>query len=311
VITPILELPAGVQPTAIQADPWQNTVLIGLNDGRILRSPGLSSNAYLTGHRSIYAEVQDGFGLMSEQAWTNILYQIHNRIMKVNSDQEVVLKHTVPMPSGAQQRDTVIAIFTTPILWAGNDFGWWEEVRWQTIVPTGTTITVAARAGATDAAVVGTPWVWWDSVRGENRQSLEPFGGSRLQIQARLATTVASVGPSLVNLSATYRTKRSAYFFSKKFSVDRESNLQWGLVTAQVATPRHSTVQFGLVGSNSATWSDYQMVDLHRIVGLPPAAAARFKVGIKLMHYHPAAIPSVDGFALMVGGQVANKINQT
>ena len=53
------------------------------------------------------------------------------------------------------------------------------------------------------------------------------------------------------------------------------------------------------------------MVDLHRIVGLPPAAAARFKVGIKLMHYHPAAIPSVDGFALMVGGQVANKINQT
>ena len=307
---PILKLSETTTITAVLADAVSNSVFAGLNDGRILRIENLRTNMAMTGQRSLYGQILDGFGNLSDPGWMDAVYRIHNEVLLVNQDKEQAVSFSAVVPASANTRQTIDAVFTTPPLWGGSDFGWWENLTWSAAVPIGTSVMISAKSGVSDKDVAAQPWKSFETTPGSNAISLGAIGNSPwLQLQATLRTSVANLGPSVTSLQATYRTKNSVFFFTKKFKFDRATNLSSGIITAQAITPRFTEVKFGVSGTNSSNWNDYQPISLDKIFPLASATEDRIKVGIKMINYKTGIVPEVDGFALMVGGEELNKLN--
>ena len=304
---PILEL-SGSTITALLVDVVANTVLLGLNDGRILRIENVQTNMAMTGNRSLYGVIQDGVGNISAPGWIDVVYRICNEVLQVNQDKEEVVSFSVALPSGAAATQTVEAAFTSPVVWGGVDFGWWEQLRWSANVSAGTEVVASVRTAASAELVATAPWVSFTTQSGDNVSTLDRLENSAwMQLRLVLRTTLANIGPAITSLQATYRTKHSVFFFTKKFTLNRASALNSGIMTAQVITPRFTEVKFGVVDSNTADWGAYQQLASDKIFSLPNTN--RLKVGIKFINYKTSATPEVDGFALMVGGQAVTKLN--
>jgi len=215
----------------------------------------------------------------------------------------------VAMPVGANIQDAAEAVFTSPVLFGGNDFGWWEYLEWDTSTPPNTETVVGVRFGDSTVSAQQAEWTNFLSTNGNHEMQLDKIGyGLRyMQMRVVLKTTVSGIGSSMSNLRAVYRTKRSALFFTKKFVLQKASDLSSGILTALTVTPSLTEIRFGITDDGSADWDSYQIIDADKAFGR--TNGNRIKVGIKLIQYS-TEIPEVDGFAFMVGGKLLTKVNQ-
>jgi hypothetical protein len=67
-------------------------ILFSTSKGRILFCEQAVVNAYLTGERSIFAQLQDGFGNVSDIGYSSLTYQLKNQIVKVLEDKTSIEK---------------------------------------------------------------------------------------------------------------------------------------------------------------------------------------------------------------------------
>ena len=309
--TPILELPQGVHVISMLPDPLLNVVLLGLSDGRILKLDYIASNAFLTGERSLYAQIQNQFGLVSSSSWVNLLYRLHQKAVTLSSAGAIESIYESEMPFSANQTNESVGVFTTPVLWGGSDFSYWNELVYDQVVATGTRAYVGIRVGATSEEVLLADWVNYELTGSSIVQSLDFFNsfGSYMQIRVVLISSVADLTSSVSNLSVTYQTKYAVYCFTRKFLLDRNTDLKSALITATVTVPTYTEVKFGVTGSNSVDWRDYTIVELDKSFAVPAGVEDQIKVGIKFITESVSAAPVVDGFALMFGGDVMNQLN--
>ena len=315
---PILNLNNNRQITALYTDPIYNCVLIGLSDGSILRMDATTINTYFTGERTISTKILDGLGNLSPASLLNIYYRLRNNIVRVDSLEQVQSTYQVQMPMSATIHDIVKGSFLTPVLYGGEDFIDWISISWNDNVPVGTKLTFYVRVAENEAALSNAPWLSFnsDTLGGSHTYSLMNLTsrGRYLQAMAILETTVKNLAPCLFELVIGYRTKYSVLFFTKKFVLDRKSNLSSGIIVANVSTPLYTELKFGMVGNNSANWDDYNVVPLNQVFEVPQSMNDRFKVGIKMIMNNVNNVtpiyPEVDNFAIMVGGDYLNPINE-
>jgi len=312
---PILELAPGTEIKTLFADANKNVVLIGLSDGRILRMDALTVLANFCGERKFFAQIKDGFGNESDITFTDFYYRLKNKIIEINEDKEQVRYHSVSAPSAALVGEEISGIFTTPVLWAGEDFALWKELQWDQVVLEDTGVTVAARVATTSAGILDSPWITFEgeSIETAVTKSLDHLNllGSYIQIRAILSTRSRNVTPELSSLTVSYEGKHALYFFTTKFALDADTDAESGIITGTSTTPRNTEIKFGIVGTNTADWNDYTIVELDKIFDIPADMRNKLKVGIKLASWDDTNTPVVDEFAVLFGGDALNYLNQT
>jgi len=313
---PVLELPANEYVTKLFDDKTQGGILIGTSAGRILRWNEGAVNAYLTGSRRVYAEVKDGFGYESETAWTDLLYALYRRVAEVNEDKEIVRWHYEENPSVAESR-RISSVFFSSALLVKEDLGFWKEILWEESKPDDTDIVICVRTGDTIEELKSAHWdhcfVSRDSDFGYGStgvitRSLIDLNlrGKYMQFRVTMVTDAKNTSPVVAKVSVTYSTKHAVYFFTSKFSLKRGTNLQTGLLVADVTEPQNTEVTFGVSGENSNDWNDYSVIEPEKFFSLD--SLKNLKIGIKMISYDDS-YGEVAGFGIMTNGFDDNLLN--
>jgi hypothetical protein len=310
---PILELHDGAEIRALYHDQERGVLLAGISDGRIIKISSLASTAYLTGNRSLLAEVKDGFGNASDAGWSNLFYGLRNRIIEASEDKAPVRWKSVEKPFSADSVPKVMAVFTSPPMDAGEDFMRWNTLDWDQSVASGTGIKVGARVAETEGGLASVPWTMFESSSsGSISDSLDGFNhkGSFIQLRVEMTTEASGQTPEVARLVASYTTKFAVYFFTTKFSLEKGTNIGEGLLTASMSVPTNTEVKFGVTGTNSSDWTDYFEITPDELFAFPEEMDDKLKVGIKLISYSELAAPVVDEFAISFGGDKKNLLNE-
>jgi len=309
---PILKLSGDEEIRAIFRDGSDGYVLVGTSQGRILLVKNLSATAYMTGDRTVYAKTIDGNGVPSDTAFVNIRYGLRDKIAELAEDMSVTRWKVVTQPFGAEAIKKISGMFTTPVMWAGEDFGWWGDASWtQTL--NGGRVVVAIRIASSETGLLSAPWKTYESVdSGSVIWPLEDMSaaGSYAQFKVVIESTISSVGPVMSGLVIPYYSKHASYFFLTKLTMTKGSGIKGGLITASVSVPKHTEVKWGVSNSNSANWNDFLPVELDKLFELPDGFGDRLKVGAKLLSYDDERYPSIDEFAVAFDSNIDNLINR-
>ena len=311
---PILQLYNGETIEAVFNDPDHKAVLIGTSFGRIIKMTSLASTAYLTGERSVFAQFVDGFGFVPPVKWSNLFYALQNMVVEL-TEKKVPTKWTEVVKSfSATKIDKVTGIFTSPIMWGGDDLGWWTNIMWSQDSKTSGDVKVAVRVAESPNAIIVAPWKTFPSVSGLSSvtKNLDYFNskGSYLQLRVHLISEIRDTTPKMSNLTVSYETKHAVYFFTTKFKMSKGTLLDSGMITGHMSIPKKTEVKFGLASTNSADWNDYTIVTPDRLFEFPDSFTSRFKVGIKFMSYSDSSFPVVDEFAVTVGANDGVLLNK-
>lgn len=285
----------------------KDSVFIGTDDGRIIHQSAVTKNIMGTGNRIITGQTYDNFGNSPEMGSAEFTYAIYNQLIKTNSEGDVVesLITDVPVFSGVDGYSK--GIFLSPVLSAGNDFGYWENIIVHQNVPSSANTDFFIRTSHDKTELENQPWV---SVYNE-KNSVQSISikqqGQYLQMKIEMGASAAEEDPYVYSLIASYRVKHGVFFFTNKFSLEKAIDSIEGEMVARYSAPDYTEVQFGVTNKNSAEWSDYDILDLNRFQNLD--IDKRFKLGIKLIS-HTTQSPEVTGFSFMFDSGVKEKLPQ-
>jgi len=309
---PILKLSGAEEIRTLFRDGPDGAILIGTSQGRILLVKNLSSTAYMTGDRTIYANTVDGNGVSSDTASMNIRYGLINKIVEMSSEMSVIRWKDVNQPSGAESVKTVSGVFTTPVMWAGEDFGWWGNASWTQTLNGGRAV-VAIRIASSEAGLLSAPWRTNESIDSElvtwPLEDMSAAGGYA-QFRVVLESEISETSPVVSGLVIPYYAKHASYFFLTKLTMTKGSGIKGGLITAAVSVPKHTEVKWGVSNSNSASWNDFMPVTLDKLFELSESFGDRLKVGAKLLAYDDERYPSIDEFAVAFDSNIDNLVNR-
>jgi len=313
---PLIEFANDEYITYMIKDVAKGGILFATSQGRVIGCQESVVNAYLTGDRNVYAEVKDGFGNVSDTAWTTFFYALYDRIAKINEQKEVT-KWKFEVQPAAILIDRITGVFLSPILSVKEDLDFWKQLIWRETKPANTEIIICIRTAdsvdelkrlswdycfiseASDRAYGSTGFI----IRDLNTYQIK---GKYLQFKVTMTTDSHDVSPSILSLTITYSTKFATYFFTTKFALQNQSNVKSGLVTANMTEPQNTEIRFGIAGTNTADWNDYTVVDPNKLFSLNNFE--RMKVGIKMIAYDDN-IPEVAEFSLLTGSEIDNQIN--
>jgi hypothetical protein len=313
---PLIEFANDEYITYMMKDIAKGGVLFATSQGRIIGCQESVINAYLTGDRNVYAEVKDGFGNISDTAWTTFFYGLYNKIVEINEQKEIIKWKYEVQPS-AILIDRITGVFLSPILSVKEDLNFWKELIWQENKPDDTEIIICIRAADTIGQLTVLPWDYCfiseDSDRtygstGFITRDLNTYQikGKYLQFKVTMTTDAKNISPSVVNLAVTYSTKFATYFFTTKFALQNRSDVKSGLIVANMTEPRNTEIKFGIAGTNSADWNDYAVIEMNKLFSLN--SLERMKVGIKMIAYDEN-VPEVAEFSLLTGSLKDNEVN--
>ena len=307
---PILELPEDEYITKMSKDDTLNSIILLTSTGRILEAKESVINGYLTGNRTIWATARDGFGL-SNVASTQYTYALHNRIIEVNEDKEIVKWKYVNKPA-AVPVEKVTGVFTSPALYVQEDIGAWRTLMWTENKEENTEIIISLKAASTLEELKNKEWEYaYKSRTGEGTSITRDLSniyllGQYAQIKVEMVSQ-GEVSPSVANISLIYSTKQASYFFTTMFSLKNESDINKGLVIAEITDPINTEVQVGICNKDASDWNEYQIVPLEKFFDINNYE--NIKVGIKLTTYDESTIPEVSGFAMMFSGKKIQRLN--
>lgn len=309
---PILDLKDETVRTLFR-DEATGSVLVGTSHGRILIIKRLASSAYLTGDRTIYATRINGFGEESEVGFANIRYGLLDKIVEVASDLSITRWKDVSNPIGIDSSATVSGVFTTPVLWAGEDFGWWGDVSWSQSISDDHRIVLAVKIASSESSLASSPWKTVEKTSsGSQTWSLDELStaGAYAQLRVVLESGVTTASPSVFNLVIPFLARHASYFFLTKISMEKGTSIRGGLLTASFSAPRNTDVKWGVTGGNSTNWNQFTSIEPDKLFELPDNFGDRMKVGVKMLSYDNDHYPSVDEFAVAFDSDIDNLINR-
>lgn len=305
----ILELPEYENVVKMINDTGTNYVLISTTEGRILQCSELTINGFLTGERMVYADVYDGCGY-NGSAQTVFNYALYKKLIELDEN-KVIQKWKYSSDITAIKTERITAIFKGPVINIRNDFGFWKELTWEEIKPTGSEVTIFLRAATSEEELLKAPWTYSaSSAAGETgtiTRSLNNVGlkGQYLQIKIEMQVDIKDITPSVTDVTLKYSSKNSSYFFTNKFTIDFNDPAKKGLLTATISQPANTEIQFGITSENTEEWDQYQLITPDKFFDID---SKEFKIGIKFTSYD-ASLPVVHEFAIMAGGETLKGLN--
>jgi hypothetical protein len=308
---PVLELPEDEYIVKMAKDDSLNAIVLLTSKGRILEAKESVINGYLTGDRHIWATVRDGVGF-SNVASNNFTYSLHNRIIEVNEDKEIVKWKYVEKPA-AIPVEKVTGVFTSPSLFVQEDIGAWRTLMWTEAKASDTEVVISLKTASSAEELEQKDWEYsYKSQNGEGTSISRDLSnvnlfGQYAQLKVEM-TSQSEISPSVANVSLIYSTKQASYFFTTMFSLKNESDINKGLIVAEITEPVNTEVQIGICDKNTNDWNEYQIVPLEKFFDISNYES--MKVGMKLTTYDDTHIPESSGFAMIFSGNKIQRLNQ-
>lgn len=288
-----------------------SSILLATSLGRIISCGKDFLNAYMTGNKSIYANVKNGFGEESNTCATAITYALYNKIAQINESKEIE-KWKFEFDASAITEERIDAFFIGPILNVKEDLGFWKELIWQETKPNDTEIVISLRSGDTIDGLVNKDWQYaYSSNIGEGTTITRELNnttlkGQYLQVKVDMSTNTQNVTPIVSDVTINYSTKQASYFFTTKFSMANNADTNRGMIVANITEPKNTEVKLGITNGTSVDWKDYQVISPDKFFELDNTES--MKIGIKFISYD-SYIPEVAEFAVMVGGNIVKALN--
>jgi hypothetical protein len=280
------------------------TIIISTTNGRILSCGTEIIRAYLTGQRTIYANVLDGFENESNTFSTDVTYALYKKIAEVNSN-KVIEKWKFASPTSAIVTEKINGVFISPIMHVKEDFGFWKELIWQEEKPSDTDIVISLRASTSYDDILSKKWQYsFKSNNGEDGIITRylndiALSGQYIQVKVDMFTNKKSVSPVVSTITLKYSTKQASYFFTTKFSLGQETTgSDNGIMVAKITEPINTEVKFGISNKESSNWKDYTVIEPDKIFSVENMS--NVKVGIKFISYDES-IPEVAEFSMLLG----------
>jgi hypothetical protein len=259
----------------------------------------------MSGDRTIYADVRNGYGISSETSLKSFFYALSKRVIEINSNKEIekskYFRNTSATPS-----ERLKASFISDILKAEEDFGFWKKIIWSEQKPESTKITVCLRVSDNLSELMKKEWsICFNSLSNEpspierelNNINLK---GKYAQIKVIMETSSDELQPIFSDINLVYSSKQSQYFFTVKFSLENESDINKGLLIGNISQPINTEVVFGYSEKNSSNWEDYKIINPNSFFDIDDIE--NIKVGIKMVS-HDGSLPSVEEFSLIYSGE--------
>jgi hypothetical protein len=309
---PILKLDNEENIRSLFCDPISGSVLVGTSQGRILLVNQLSSNAYFAGNRTIYASRKNCQGEDSEIAHVNVQYGLHDRVVELTDEMVITRWKSIRGLSSVEGYTKVSGVFTTPVLWVGEDFGWWDNMTWNQTVGENSRVVIAIRVAGSEDDLLKSLWITNEEITsGAKTWNLDRFSamGGYAQMKIVLESTIESENPTISNLVLPYYARHASYFFTTKISMTKGTSIRGGLLTASVSVPRNTEIKWG-VSSGSANWNDVIPIIPDKLFTLPEDFGDRLKVGAKLFVYDNERYPTIDEFSIAFDSDIDNLINK-
>jgi hypothetical protein len=242
-----------------------------------------------------------------------VKYGLLNKIAELTDEMTVSRWKTVIKPFAAESYDTISGVFTTPVLWAGEDFGWWGNAEWnQTLGPNNKAI-LAIRVAGTENALLSSNWVTYESTtsgsQSWNLDGLSTAGGFA-QMKIVLTSTSATENPIISSLVIPYYTKHASYYFATKITMAKGSSIKGGLLTTAVSVPRNTEIKWGVSDKNSVNWNDFISITPDKLFSLPDNFGDRVKIGAKILTYDDERYATIDEFSVAFNAELDNLINK-
>lgn len=312
-IDPILKLGNGEEVRTLFRDGADGPVLVGTSSGRILLIRHLTTNAYMMGNRTAYAQIMNGVGGASQVSTFNFKHGIQDKIVEMTSGITVTRWKDVKLPLGAEAHKTVSGIFTTPVLWAGEDFGWWGDMSWVQTLNPDCRVAVSLRIATSKEALLSSVWRTHES-QGDGAQSWTidemSTAGGYAQVRIVMESAVTGSTPNVSNLVIPYYARHASYFFLTKLSMKKGTAIKGGLLTASVSVPKNTAVKWGISGGNSQKWENFSIMEPDKLFALASNFGDRMKIGAKLLSYDDERYPSINEFSVAFDSDMDNLVNQ-
>lgn len=307
---PILVLPDDEHITKMTKDDSINAVILLTSEGRVLECKESVINGYLTGNRTIWANVRDGMGI-SNSASQQYTYALYNRIIEVNEEKEIVKWKYIEKPASVAV-GKVNGVFTSPALYVQEDIGAWRTLSWTETKLENTEILVSIKIADSLEELTSKGWDnTFKSQNGEGTNIIRDLSAVNLKGQyAQIKIDMESQGevsPATTDITLVYSTKQASYFFTTRFSLENGADINKGLIVAEITEPVNTEVQIGICSTESNDWNDYRIVPLERFFDIDKYE--NLKIGMKFTTYDETHVPSVANFAMLFSGQEIQKVN--
>lgn len=307
---PVLELVNGETITSLFEDAETSTVLVGTSRGRILQLRQIINNIYGTGNRQLAIAAKDGYGNASAVFYEKILFAFYDQILKTNeTGQTTHLAKDIAAYSALEQGE-INGVFISPVLWAGYDIGYWESIRLHQSCPSDCQAQYFLRTGATTEELYSSSWISFYNGKDALQEIAINLTGSYIQLKIEMTTRVEDQTPHVYDVNIGYRTKHAVYFFTNKFTLEKESNAQHGFFTARYTQMPATEIIFGLSEKNTADWNEYHVFEENKIFDIPEQLANRFKIGIKFISHSLTSASIMDEFAFFFDADKDNLLNE-
>ena len=289
-------------------------IVIATSIGRIFSCSKELVIAYLTGNRTVYVDVHNGVGVSNSNS-KDFIYALYKKAVEVNKDKEIE-KWKFASNVVAITNKQVIGEFIGPIIHVKEDLGFWKQILWTEIKPNNTDIIINIRNGNSSEELLAAPWKLGFR---SNMEEINPIirelnkytiNGQYLQLKVKMITKTKDITPIMANVTMKYSTKQASYFFTTKFSFEKNSNPNSGLLIANITEPQNTEVRIGITSKNSSDWKDYQVISPDKLFELTDENMQNMKVGIKFISYDDVNIPEVAEFALFIGGEKIKILNK-
>lgn len=306
---PVLELANDENIISLYADADTNCVLAGTNLGKIIRISQINNNIYGTGYRQFGVMAEDGYGNLSNLYVGDFTYAFYDQILEINEEKNITSFTKDVSIYCALQKEDVTGVFISPILWAGNDIGYWENIQISQTCPTDCQSEFFLRTANSEAEISSASWISFYNGKDDANVNIN-LSGQYIQLKIEINTDVQSQSPIIHSVNIFYRTKHAVYFFTNKFILEKDSNAKQGFFVAKYSYQPATEIIFGLCDKNSADWNDYQVFKEGKLFDLPASLADKFKIGVKLISHSLNRAIILDEFAFYFGSDKLNQLNK-
>jgi hypothetical protein len=304
-----LVLPEDEYILKMSKDNSLNSIVLLTSQGRILECKESVINGYLTGNRTIWGTVKDGSGINNTSS-TQFMYALYNRVIEVSQEKEIV-KWQYLEKAIASPINYVNGVFISPVLYVQEDIGEWRELIWDEIKEENTDVLISLKAADSVDELFYKKWdnsfASEDGEGGHIVRSLNAIDirGKYAQIKVEMISK-SNISPSVANVSLVYSAKQASYFFTTKFSLENGSNINKGMVIAQITEPVNTEIQIGICDTESTNWNDYTVIPLERFFDINKYESIR--VGMKFTMYDETHAPTASNFSIIFSGDKSQRL---
>lgn len=208
-----------------------------------------------------------------------------SRIVDVTEYGEIIFTYSSPTDHvfySADEIDQEIGIYTSEVLNGSNDLVSWKTITWVATEPSGTSVDLQIRYGATQDDTEEAEWSA-DLVQEANGLvSIEHITDQYVQFRAILKSSTRDLSPTLTSVTIRNLTTQASHFFTTNFIMS--SRAIKGLLTANTFIPVSADVVFGINTKNSVDFGDYQIIEPNRLFTTTQGQFGEdFRIGVKLL----------------------------